>query len=55
MLLFADREELAEGRHGGDGYSNVLFEAARDGLVVLSGMRKAILGERVGKEEGRRV
>lgn len=28
VLLFADREELAEGRHGGDGYSDVLFKAA---------------------------
>ena len=27
MLLFADGEELAKGGHGGDGDSDVLFEA----------------------------
>ncbi len=27
MLLSVDGEELAEGRHGGDGYSHVLFKA----------------------------
>ena len=29
MFPFATGEELAEGRHGGNGYSDVLFEAAR--------------------------
>ena len=29
VLLFADGEELAEGGQGGDGYSDILFEAAR--------------------------
>ena len=52
-LAFAESEELAEGGHGGDGYSDVLFDAVEvDRLVVMGGMRQGRKGIKVEVDKG---